>query len=232
LYDRNLTKQSKRISNPGCYATNNQLLLAPLMPHLDLAQGPSVFGISGYSGAGTKSGQKDADGRSVTLPKVVSLPQPQRHTVSLIQQTPEDLAGGIRPYALTDHIHERESSTHLRALLSTPNPDWTLSFIPSVAPWFSGIISVLNAPLAKVMRASEVHDLYEAQYANERLISVGKKVPEIKDGEGRHGWRMGGVQVHSGGKRAVVVGVLDNLLKGAATQCMQVRTVASVTATS
>lgn len=72
------------------------------------------------------------------------------------------------------------------------------------------------------MRASEVHDLYESKYGNERLITVGKSVPEIKDGEGKHGWRMGGVQVHSGGKRVVVVGVLDNLLKGAATQCMQV----------
>lgn len=72
------------------------------------------------------------------------------------------------------------------------------------------------------MRASEVHDLYEEKYSGERLITVGKKVPEIKDGENKHGWRMGGVQVHSGGKRVVVVGVLDNLLKGAATQCLQV----------
>jgi hypothetical protein len=72
LYDRDLTRASKRISNPGCYATNNQLLLAPLMPYLDLASPPSIFGVSGYSGAGTKSGQKDEEGRPVTLPKVVS----------------------------------------------------------------------------------------------------------------------------------------------------------------
>lgn len=71
LYDRSLTQSSKRVSNPGCYATNNQLLLAPLMPYLDPVQAPTVFGVSGYSGAGTKSGQKDAEGRSVTLPKVV-----------------------------------------------------------------------------------------------------------------------------------------------------------------
>ena len=42
------------------------------MPYLDLASPPSIFGVSGYSGAGTKSGQKDEDGRPVTLPKVVS----------------------------------------------------------------------------------------------------------------------------------------------------------------
>lgn len=73
LYDRELTKRSKRISNPGCYATNTQLLLAPLLPYLDKVQMPTVFGVSGYSGAGTKSGEKDADGRPQTVPKVVRL---------------------------------------------------------------------------------------------------------------------------------------------------------------
>ena len=73
LYDRDLTRASTRISNPGCYATNNQLLLAPLMPYLDPASPPSSFGVSGYSGAGTKSGQKDQDGLPVTLPKVVRI---------------------------------------------------------------------------------------------------------------------------------------------------------------
>lgn len=73
LYDRSLTKASKRVSNPGCYATNNQLLIAPLMPYLDASAPPTVFGVSGYSGAGTKSGEKDAEGRPKTVPKIVSL---------------------------------------------------------------------------------------------------------------------------------------------------------------
>lgn len=72
LYGRDKLRESKRISNPGCYATNTQLLLAPLMPLLDLSQPPTVFGISGYSGAGTKSGEKDAEGRPKTVAKVVS----------------------------------------------------------------------------------------------------------------------------------------------------------------
>ncbi|ORY33144.1 putative Arg-6 protein, mitochondrial precursor [Naematelia encephala] len=208
LYGRELTKKAKRISNPGCYATNTQLLLAPLMPYLDKAQMPSVFGISGYSGAGTKSGEKDAEGRPKTVAKI----------------GPDDLRGGVRPYALTDHIHERESSRHLASLLpaqSSSSTPFQLAFIPNVAPWFAGIISVLTAPLEKTMRASEVLELYEEKYGQERLCAVGKAVPDVRDAEGKHGWRMGGVQVHSGGKRVVVVGTLDNLLKGAATQCMQ-----------
>lgn len=72
LYGRDTVRSSSRVSNPGCYATNNQLLLAPLMPYLDRQQSPSVFGLSGYSGAGTKSGEKDEEGRPKTVPKVVS----------------------------------------------------------------------------------------------------------------------------------------------------------------
>ncbi|MEM0930300.1 MAG: Asd/ArgC dimerization domain-containing protein [Pseudomonadota bacterium] len=51
---------AKRIANPGCYATAANLALAPLK---DLAAGPaSVFGLSGYSGAGTTpSARNDAE---------------------------------------------------------------------------------------------------------------------------------------------------------------------------
>lgn len=135
------------------------------------------------------------------------------------QQGPADLRGGIRPYALTDHIHERESATHLSTLItshtspstpaSTPpsgtNSPFDLAFIPSVAPWFSGIISVLTAPLAKTFRASEINELYERQYGGERMCVLGKAAPDVIDVQGRHGWRMGGVQVHSSGRRVVVV---------------------------
>ena len=196
------------MSNPGCYATNTQLLLAPLMPYLDKVQMPTVFGISGYSGAGTKTGEKDVDGTPKTVPKVVSPSHP--YAAFLTYQGPADLAGGIRPYSLTDHIHERESSTHLSTLLSS-GTDFSLSFIPNVAPWFSGIISVLNAPLEKTMRASEVIELYEQKYGGERMLTVGKAVPDVvREVEGRHGWRMGGVQVHSSGKRVVVVVGFDH----------------------
>ncbi|KAK4684058.1 N-acetyl-gamma-glutamyl-phosphate reductase / acetylglutamate kinase, partial [Tremellales sp. Uapishka_1] len=227
LYSREEAKQSKRISNPGCYATNTQMLLAPLMPYLDKHQMPSVFGISGYSGAGTKAGEQ-IDGQPTTVPKIVSPSEFSRppsekspaERAVLGFQGPNDLRGGVRPYALTDHIHEREASSRLATLLSTPN-EFQLAFIPNVAPWFSGILSVLTAPLEKTIRASEVIALYEEKYANERLVKILKGVPDVVNAEGKHGWQVGGVQVHSSGKRVVVVGALDNLLKGAATQCMQ-----------
>ncbi|VDB96311.1 unnamed protein product [Peniophora sp. CBMAI 1063] len=202
LYGRDKIRASKRIANPGCYSTSAQLLIAPLLPLLSPPAWPTVFGMSGYSGAGTVAGATSPDGQPTTVPKV----------------SPESLAGGVRPYALTDHIHEREAGTHLSTIGAQRVQ---LGFIPSVAPWHSGIISVLNMPLNRAASAREVKGLYEEKYADEKLVRIQGPVPEVKDVQGRHGWTVGGFQVHSSGERAVVVGGLDNLLKGAATQCLQ-----------
>ncbi|KZW00776.1 acetylglutamate kinase ARG6 [Exidia glandulosa HHB12029] len=200
LYDsRPKLRAARRIANPGCYATSMQLLLAPLLSLRDPARPPTVFGLSGYSGAGTVAGATDPDGRPMTAAKV----------------TPTDLAHGVKPYALTDHIHEREAGTHLGLGVGE------LAFVPTVGSWFAGITSVASVPLAQKTSAQEIRAAYERAYAGERLITLKKDVPILSDIEGQHGWVFGGLQVHSGGYRAVVVGGLDNLLKGAATQCVQ-----------
>ena len=77
-------KVSKRISNPGCYATAMQLCVAPVQ---DLVAGRiSCFGISGYSGAGTSPSDKN---------------------------NPELLRDNIMPYSLANHLHEQEVTHHL-----------------------------------------------------------------------------------------------------------------------
>ncbi len=81
---RALLAGAKRIANPGCYATGAQLGLAPLVEQL--VETPAVFGISGYSGAGTT---------------------PSRNNDCKV------LKDNIIPYKLTDHIHEREVSRTL-----------------------------------------------------------------------------------------------------------------------
>lgn len=84
LVDRSKIAKATRISNPGCYATAAQIGIAPLIPHL--GGQPTVFGVSGYSGAGTK-------------------PSPKNDV--------KNLTNNLIPYSLTDHIHEREISTQL-----------------------------------------------------------------------------------------------------------------------
>lgn len=198
LYGRESIRSSNRISNPGCYATSSQLIIAPLVKHGLIAPGiwPTVFGISGYSGAGTVAGAVDSDGRPTTVPKV----------------TPESLQGSIMPYSLTDHIHEREAGRHLSTLLNGQSEGIKIAFVPSVAPWFSGIISVLSAPLNAKVTARDVKTMYDEMYNGEKLITVGSTVPTLQNIENKQGWIVGGFQVHSDGERIViVVSALDRL---------------------
>lgn len=71
------------------------------------------------------------------------------------------------------------------------------------------------------MASRDIRNLYHDRYAGEKLVKVGGEPPLVKDISGRHGVEVGGFAVHSSGKRAVICATIDNLLKGAATQCLR-----------
>lgn len=183
LVDRSKIARATRIANPGCYATAAQLGISPLVPFL--GGQPTTFGVSGYSGAGTK-------------------PSPKNDV--------QFLTNNLIPYSLTDHIHEREISAQLGT---------SIAFIPHVAVWFQGISHTISIPLAKEMTSRDIRNLYQERYAGEKLVKITGEAPLVKDIAGRHGVEIGGFAVHSSGKRVVVCATIDNLLKGAATQCLR-----------
>ncbi len=173
----------KLISNPGCYATAMQLAIAPVLDRL--AGPPQCFGVSGYSGAGTTPSDKnDVD----------------------------KLRDNLMPYALADHMHEREVSRHLGV---------PVEFMPHVAPHFRGISVTVNLWLDQPAQLEEIRAHYRSRYAGEPLIRILDEAPWVSRIAGRHGVEIGGFTLAPGGKRLVVVATLDNLLKGAATQAMQ-----------
>ncbi|KAL8924211.1 MAG: hypothetical protein Q9208_004175 [Pyrenodesmia sp. 3 TL-2023] len=176
LVDRSKIAQASRISNPGCYATAAQVGIAPLLEHL--GGQPTVFGVSGYSGAGTK-------------------PSPKNDV--------NNLTDNLIPYSLTDHIHEREISAQLGT---------EVAFIPHVA-------HTISLPLSSALTSRDIRALYQERYAGEPLVRITGEPPLVKNIAGTHGIEVGGFGVHSGGKRVVVCVTIDNLLKGAATQCAQ-----------
>lgn len=173
----------KRISNPGCYATAMQLAIAPLRDRL--AGPPQCFGVSGYSGAGTTPSDKN---------------------------NPALLRDNLMPYALADHLHEREVGRQLGV---------PVEFMPHVAPHFRGITMTVNLWLQQPVKVEDVRALYRERYAGEPLVRIVDDAPWVSRIAGRHGVEIGGFTVAPGGKRVVVVATLDNLLKGAATQAMQ-----------
>lgn len=187
LYGRDKIRSSKRISNPGCYATSTQLLIAPLVNYLKPGSLPTVFGVSGFSGAGTVM-ERDASGKTITKPKIPL----------------ESLQGGIKAYSLTGHIHEREAGHHLSSLLPE-GQQIRIAFIPNVAPWFSGIISTASIPLNEKVTAKDIIALFVEKYNDERLIRIQKDVVQLKDVEGKHGWSVGGFQLSIEGDRVILV---------------------------
>ncbi|MEE2565712.1 N-acetyl-gamma-glutamyl-phosphate reductase [Hyphobacterium marinum] len=84
LNGRASLSEARRIANPGCYATCGQVSIAPVRGLL--AAPAHVFGVSGYSGAGTTPSRKNDT---------------------------EALKDNLMPYALTGHIHEAEMTRHL-----------------------------------------------------------------------------------------------------------------------
>jgi len=205
---------ARRISNPGCYATGSQAALLPLLPRFagmradgspDSAASaritwlpsakPHIFGVSGYSGAGTTPSDKN---------------------------DPARLRDNLLAYALTGHIHEREIGFHTGV---------DVAFMPHVAPFFQGIHLTVTGHVAPGPGVSgpEVAARFASFYSGQPLMTVlgngkdGKVImPDVAShGTGRHGVTMGGFTYDASSGRVVLVSVIDNLLKGAATQALQ-----------
>jgi hypothetical protein len=71
------------------------------------------------------------------------------------------------------------------------------------------------------MKDRDIRQLYQDRYAGEKLVKVIGESPLVKNIAGKHGVEVGGFAVHSSGNRVVVNATIDNLLKGAATQCLR-----------
>lgn len=172
-----------RIANPGCYATGMQLAIAPMRDVL--AGPPQCFGVSGWSGAGTTPSDKN---------------------------NPQLLADNLMPYALTNHVHEREVTAQL---------GFPVEFMPHVAPHFRGITLTINLWLSQPLSVEQIKARYQDAYQQEPLVEVVDQAPWVSRIAGRNGVQIGGFTLAPGGKRVVVVATIDNLLKGAATQALQ-----------
>lgn len=184
LNNRQQIADAKYISNPGCYATAGQLAIAPIKDYINGL--PTIFGVSGYSGAGTK-------------------PSP-KNDVNFLQNN-------LIPYSLTDHIHEKEISSQLGL---------QVGFMPHVAQWFQGISHTISIPIKQgSITSRDIRNIYQERYQGEQLITISGEAPLVRDIAGKHGVVIGGFALNSQENRLVVVATIDNLLKGAATQCLQ-----------
>ena len=126
---------------------------------------------------------------------------------------PERLADNLIPYSLTGHVHEREISTHLGR---------PVRFHPHVAPFFRGISLTISVNLSMEFGAGQLLELFQEAYREAPLVEISAEIPEIREIAGHPGLKIGGFAIDPRQPyRLTFVAVLDNLLKGAASQALQ-----------
>lgn len=179
------------VGNPGCYPTSVQLGLLPLLE--------SGFVDKGQIIADCKSGASGA-GREAN--------------VSLLLCEAGD---SLKAYKVAGHRHSAEMEQGLSLIANEPV---RLMFVPHLVPMIRGIHATLYVPLTdgKV----DLQSLFEHRYANEPFVDV---LPEDSHPETRsvRGTNFCRIAVHrpGNGRTAVILAVIDNLVKGAAGQAVQ-----------
>jgi len=130
-----------------------------------------------------------------------------------VRNDPDALRDNMIPYALSGHMHEKEVSSQLGL---------DVRLMPHVAAFFRGISLTVAFELDHAISVAELQALYEAEYADETRIRISSEIPQVRTVQGTPDVHIGGFTVDARNpSQGSLVVVLDNLLKGAASQAMQ-----------
>ncbi len=181
------------VANPGCYPTPVALGLAPLLRAGLLEPAPIVVdGKSGLSGAGRVAGDTGS------------------HVMT---------EESVRPYRFPRHQHTPEME---RALELAAGARPSVSFVPHLVPAVRGVLVTCYARAAEGVTTESITSSLASAYAGEpfiRVLAPGEMV-DTKRVRGSNVVELQAV-VDPRTRTAVVVGALDNLVKGAAGQAIQ-----------
>jgi len=202
---RDAIKASTTVAAPGCYATASILALAPLLA-AGLADPADIVIVaaSGTSGAGRA-------------------PRPDLLASHVMGSMSAYQVGGTHR-----HTPEIEQALSERSRVSQSGPV-TVSFTPTLAPMSRGILATCTARLnpktaaAPTAPATQIRDALAQAYAGEPFVHLlpvggGPATGAIFGSNAAH--LQVAADTHAG--RAIVVCALDNLVKGAAGQAIQI----------
>ena len=123
----------------------------------------------------------------------------------------------VRAYGVPTHRHTPEIAQELAALGGVKP---RLTFTPHLIPMTRGLIATCYAPLRDGVSAAQVADAYAESYAREPFVRYVNAFPPTKATLGSN-WCLVHAVVDEDNRRLIAVGVLDNLVKGAAGQAIQ-----------
>jgi N-acetyl-gamma-glutamyl-phosphate reductase len=123
----------------------------------------------------------------------------------------------VRVYGVPKHRHTPEIAQGLADLGAA---SVRLTFAPHLVPMTRGLIATCYAPLRDGVTAEQVSEAYAEEYAEEPFVRVMPSFPATKATLGSN-WCLVHAIVDEANARLVAVGVLDNLVKGAAGSAVQ-----------
>ena len=191
--NREDVKKARLVANPGCYTTCSILTAYPLAKEGLIDMSTLIIDAkSGTSGAGR--GAK---------------------TANLFCEVNENM----KAYGVATHRHTPEIEEQLGY---ASGEEVVLNFTPHLVPMNRGILATEYAKLKKDVSWEEVKAIYDKYYGDEKFIRVLDKgiCPETKWVEGSNYVDIG-FQIDPRTKRIIMMGAIDNLVKGAAGQAVQ-----------
>ena len=191
--NREKIRGSRLVANPGCYTTCSILTCYPLVKEGLIDPDTLIIDAkSGTSGAGR--GAK---------------------TDNLFCEVNEN----IKAYGVGTHRHTPEIEEQLGYACGR---DIRLSFTPHLVPMNRGILVTAYASLTRPVSYEEVKAVYDKYYGKETFVRVLEKdvFPQTKWVEGSNYVDVN-FKLDPRTNRVVLMGALDNLVKGAAGQAVQ-----------
>lgn len=191
--NRESVRNARLVANPGCYTTCSILTAYPLAKEGLIDMSTLIIDAkSGTSGAG----------RGAKVPNLFC-----------------EVNENIKAYGVASHRHTPEIEEQLGY---AAGEQVTLSFTPHLVPMNRGILATEYAKLTKDVSWEDVKAVYDKYYGDEKFIRVlGKDVcPETKWVEGSNYVDIG-FKIDPRTNRIIMMGVIDNLVKGAAGQAVQ-----------
>ncbi|KAK6946165.1 Semialdehyde dehydrogenase, NAD-binding [Dillenia turbinata] len=192
-------QKARLVANPGCYPTSIQIPIVPLIKVVSAAPANLIKftniiidAKSGVSGAGR--GAKEAN----LYPEI---------------------AEGIHSYGITRHRHVPEIEQGLK---DAANAEITVSFTPHLMPMSRGMQSTIYVEMASGVTIEDLYQQLRNSYADEEFVYVLEKgiAPHTRNVRGSNYCFMNVFQDRIPG-RAIIISVIDNLVKGASGQALQ-----------
>lgn len=191
---RDQVRNARLVANPGCYPTTAQLPLIPLLAEKLISPHDIIIDAkSGTSGAG----------RSAKVQTLFC-----------------EVTDGINAYGVASHRHLPEIE---QGLSEAFGQKVQVTFTPHLMPMSRGILETIYVKLADGVTATHLRQCLQSRFQDEPFVHVlgdGAAPPQTRHVRGSNNCVISVVDDIIEG-RAIIISVLDNVVKGASGQAIQ-----------